>query len=291
MPSHIYMRVGRYGDAVAANERAVAVDQHYIATAKPTGLYPMMYYPHNLDFLWNAASMEGKSAETIRAARDVAGAASPEMVRQMTDIEGALVAPLFALARFGRWEEILKEPAPPDDLPFASGAWHYARGLALARTNHAKEADAEQAALHRITVATSPTRTLGQVNHAKTVLELAEHVLAGELAASRGRTKEAIEHLRVAVARQDQLRYMEPPPWYYPVRQSLGAVLLAAGQPGQAEAVYREDLRRNPENGWSLHGLAQSLRAQHKDAEAAKVEERFQRAWANADVPLVASRF
>src|SRR5262249_4859487 len=128
MPAHIYMRVGRYDDAVNANVRAVAADRTYIAAAKPEGLYPMMYFPHNLDFLWSAASMEGRSADTIQAARELATHATPDMARQMSDIEGAVVAPLMALARFGKWEAILAEPAPPTDLPFASGMWHYTRG-------------------------------------------------------------------------------------------------------------------------------------------------------------------
>jgi tetratricopeptide (TPR) repeat protein len=291
MPAHIYMRVGRYDDAVAANVRAVAADRAYIASAKPEGLYPMMYFPHNLDFLWSAASMEGRSADTLQAARELSTHATPDMVRQMSDIEGAVVAPLFALARFGKWTEILNEPAPPDDLPFASGIGHYARGLAFTRTGRLGEARKELAALEKITAATPPARTLGQVNTAKNVLTLATHVLAGEIAAAHGRYDDAVRHLRTAVHLQDTLRYMEPPPWYYPVRQSLGAVLLTAGRPAQAAAVYREDLRRNPENGWSLYGLAQSLRAEHKNAEAAAVDARFRTAWARADVQLNASRF
>jgi tetratricopeptide (TPR) repeat protein len=250
-----------------------------------------MYLPHNIDFLWAAASMEGRSAETIAASRELAAAATPEMVREMTDIEGALVAPLFALARFGRWQEILAEPAPPDDLPFASGSWHYARGLAFARTGRREQAARELAALERIAAATPPERSLGQVNSARTMLELASHVLAGELAATRGRMDDAIQQLREAVQIQDHLRYMEPPPWYFPVRQALGAVLLQAGRPAEAAAVYREDLRRNPENGWSLYGLAQSLRAEGKTAEAKAVERRYRQAWARADVELASSRF
>lgn len=291
MPSHIYMRVGRYDDAVAANERAVAADRAYIAQVKPSGMYPMMYYPHNLDFLWAAASMDGRSADTIRVARELAAETSPEMVRQMSDIEGGLVAPAVALARFGRWQEILAEPAPPEDLPFALGVWHYARGLAFTRTGKLDDAAKELEQVQAIEKTTPPTRTIGQVNTTKSVLAIADHVLAGELASARGRNAEAVKHLKEAVRRQDALRYMEPPPWYYPVRHSLGAVLLAAGRAREAEAVYREDLRRNPENGWSLAGLAASLRAQRRAAAARGVDARFEKAWARADVRLTSSRF
>jgi tetratricopeptide (TPR) repeat protein len=291
MPSHIYMRVGRYGDAVAANERAVAVDRAYIARAKPDGLYPMMYYPHNLDFLCAAASMEGRSRDTIRTARELAAVSSPEMARQMADAEPPLVAPLVALARFGRWKEILREPDFPDDLHYARAIRHYARGLAFTRLGHAREAASEHAALETEVQAIPPERKFVQVLPAQRIAALAGTVLAGELAASRGRTDDAIRHLEDAVRIQDELPYMEPPPWYFPVRQSLGAVLLKANRAAAAEAVYREDLRRNPENGWSLHGLAESLRAQGKPAEAAAVEQRRRKAWARADVRLVASRF
>ena len=291
MPSHIYMRVGRYGDAVAANERAVAVDRAYIARAKPDGLYPMMYYPHNLDFLWSAASMEGRSGDTIRVARELAAVSSPEMARQMADAEPPLVAPLFALARFGRWNEILREPDPPADLHYARAIRHYARGLAFTRLGRPRDAASEHAALDAEVKAIPPERKFVQVLPARDIAALAGTVLAGEAAAARGRTDEAIRQLENAVRMQDELPYMEPPPWYFPVRQSLGAVLLKANRAAAAEAVYREDLRRNPENGWSLHGLAESLRAQGKPTEAAGVEQRLRKAWTRADVRLVASRF
>src|SRR5439155_4791281 len=158
MPSHIYMRVGRYDEATEANVRAVAVDREYIAKAKPDGMYPMMYYPHNLDFLWAAASMEGRSADALRAARDLSAEATPEMVRKMPDIESAPVAPLFVLARFGKWDEILNAPALPEDLPFATGSWHYVRGLALARTGRLAEAAKEQALLAGIAASTAADR-------------------------------------------------------------------------------------------------------------------------------------
>jgi tetratricopeptide (TPR) repeat protein len=291
MPSHIYMRVGRYDEAVAANERAVAADREYIARVKPAGMYPMMYYPHNLDFLWAAASMEGRSADTIRVARELAAETTAEMARQMSDIEGGLVAPAVALARFGRWQEVLAEAAPPDDLPFARGMWHYTRGLAFTRTGRLDEAAKELKQVRAVAAVTPPGRMIQQVNTAKSLLGIADHVLAGELASAHGRNGEAVKHLKAAVRRQDALRYMEPPPWYYPVRQSLGAVLLASGRAREAEAVYREDLRRNPENGWSLVGLAASLRKEGRDDAARAVEDRFQKAWARADVRLTSSRF
>jgi len=291
MPAHIYMRVGRYGDAVAANERAVAVDRAYIARAKPDGLYPMMYYPHNLDFLWSAASMEGRSRDTIRSARELAAVSSPDMARQMADAEPPLVAPFVALARFGRWNEILREPDFPEDLHYARAIRHYARGLAFTRLGRVRDASSEQAALDKEVQAIPPDRKFVQVLPAREIAMLAGTVLAGERAAARGQTDEAIRRLEDAVRKQDGLPYMEPPPWYYPVRQSLGAVLLKANRAAAAEAVYREDLRRNPENGWSLHGLAESLRAQGKSTEAAHVEQRLQKAWTRADVRLVASRF
>jgi tetratricopeptide (TPR) repeat protein len=235
--------------------------------------------------------MEGRRRDSIRAARELAAASSPEMARQMADGEPPLVAPLVVLARFGQWKTILREPAPPDDLPYARAIWHYARGLAFARTGRLQDAATEQAALDAAVNAIPADRKFVQVVPARGIATLAGLVLTGELAAARGRTDEAIRHLEEAVRVQDELPYMEPPPWYYPVRQSLGAVLSNAGRAKAAEAVYREDLRRNPENGWSLHGLARSLRAQGKATEAAAVERRFRKAWTRADVRLVSSRF
>ncbi|MEW6269476.1 MAG: hypothetical protein AB1689_09295, partial [Thermodesulfobacteriota bacterium] len=291
MPAHIYMRTGRYAQAAEANVKAIAADRAYFELSDPSFEYRAMYYPHNIDFLWSAASMEGRSQESLRAARELAASTPPDMIRQMVDMEPAAVAPLFVLARFGRWDDVLAEPAPPSDLPFATGSWHFVRGLAFTRKGELEQADAELAALGKTMDATPPERSVQIVNKAKDILAVESEVLAGEIAATRGRYDEAIARLEKAVAMQDRLRYMEPPPFYYPVRQSLGAVLLAAGKPAQAEAVYRCDLELNPANGWSLYGLAQSLRAQDRMDEADEVQKQLVAAWKRADVQLASSRF
>ncbi|HEX2501312.1 MAG TPA: hypothetical protein VHO73_07615 [Methylomirabilota bacterium] len=291
MPSHIYLRIGRYADAVDVNVLAVKADREYFAKRGANPMYGGLYYPHNLDMLWLAASMDGRGAETLRAAREFAGSVPPAMLREMSDMETAPAAPIFALARFGRWEEVLREPAPPSKLPYVTGAWRYARGLAFAATGRRAQAEGELAALRRIAGGVPADRTLAGFFKTKAMLELAENVLAGEIAARSGQTDLAVSHFLAAVAEQDGHWFTEPPPWYFPVRQSLGAALLAGGRPIEAEAVYRDDLRRNPENGWSLFGLARSLQAQGKAAEAAAIDARFQKAWARADVTLSASRF
>lgn len=291
MPSHIYYRVGRYADASAVNVDAAAADRAYFARSEASPIYRMMYYPHNLDFIWLAASMEGRGAETVRAARDFAAAVPLEMVMEMSDMETAPAAPIVALVRFGRWDEVLALPAPSEKLVYVRGVWHYARGLAQGAKGQYDAAQTELAALTRLRDGVAANRTVAGFFKTSEMLTLAVEVLAGELAARRGEADPAIRHLAEAVRIQDGHWFTEPPPWYFPVRQALGAVLLQAGRPAEAEAAYREDLRRNPENGWSLFGLAQALRAQGKGDEAAAVDARFQRAWARADVTLNASRF
>jgi len=291
MPSHIYWRVGRYADAVTVNASAARADRAYFKTAQPSPIYRGLYYPHNIDFIWQSASMQGRSAETIRAAREFAENAPPEMIKAMPDMETAPVAPIVALARFGRWDEVLAYPAPPREWPYTSGVWHYARGLAFNAKGQSADAARELRALESIIQSVSPDRTVAFFFRSKNMLQLAANVLAGEIAAKAGDVATAERLLRAAVAEQDTQWFTEPPPWYFPIRQSLGAVLLQAGRPSDAEQVYREDLRRNPGNGWSLFGLAQSLRAQGKTAEVAQVDESFRKAWAQADVKLTASRF
>jgi tetratricopeptide (TPR) repeat protein len=290
MPSHIYIRTGRYHDAAEVNAKAAAIDAAYIEKYDIQGAYRMMYYPHNIHFFWAAATLEGRSKEALQAAKDFAAKLPVEMVRQMPMVEGFVPTYLFALVRFGKWQEVLKQPTPPADFKYSTGMWHYARGLAFAATKRLNKATAEHKKLTEITAATPPDAQV-MMNSAAALLQVAANVLGGEIAAKRRNVDEAVQLLEQAVRQQDALRYEEPPAWYYPVRQSLGAVLLKAGRATEAEAVYREDLRRNPENGWSLYGLTQSLRAQKKAEEAAAVDQRFREAWARADVKLTASRF
>ena len=291
MPAHVYWRVGRYGDAVSTNLAAMQADLAYFKTAQPSMLYRGLYYPHNIDFVWQSASMQGRSVETIRAAREFAETAPAEMIKEMPDMETAPVAPIVALVRFGRWDEVLGYPAPPAQWLYTRGVWHYARGLAWNAKGQPAEAARELRELEATIKAMSPERTVAFFFRAQKVLQLAANVLAGEMAAKAGDTASAERLLRAAVAEQDTHWFTEPPPWYFPVRQALGAVLLQGGRAGDAELVYREDLRRNPGNGWSLFGLAASLRVQGKTVEAVQVEESFKRSWAQADVTLTASRF
>jgi tetratricopeptide (TPR) repeat protein len=291
MPSHIYWRVGRYADAVAVNTAAVEADRRYFTTAEPSPIYQGLYFPHNIDFIWQAASMQGRSAEALRAAREFAESVTPEMIKTMPDMETAPAAPIVALVRFGRWLEVLRQPAPPRDWLYTRGIWHYARGLAFNAKGQPAEARRELGRLEEILHTVPADRMVASFFRARNMLQLAANVLAGEIAAKAGDTAEAERLLRAAVAEQDTHWFTEPPPWYFPVRQALGAVLLQAGRAQEAEQVYREDLQRNPDNGWSLFGLDQSLRAQGKTAEAVQTEERFRKAWARADVTLSASRF
>ena len=291
MPAHIYWRVGRYGDAVTVNVAAADADRAYFKTATPSPIYRGLYYPHNIDFIWQSAAMQGRSAETIRAAREFASNAPAEMIKQMPDMETAPVAPIVALVRFGRWDEVLAYPAPPSEWSYTSGVWRYARGMAFNGKGQADDAARELRALEAILQSVPPERTVAFFFRSKNVLQLAANLLAGEIAAKAGDFTTAERLLRAAVTEQDSHWFTEPPPWYFPVRQSLGAVLLQAGRARDAEQVYREDLRRNPGNGWSLFGLAASLRAQGRTAEAAQVDESFRKAWTQADVKLTASRF
>lgn len=291
MPSHIYLRVGRYADAIKSNQLAITADQNYIAQSRAQGIYPMVYYPHNLHFLSFAATMDGQSEIAIKSAREAASRIDDAMLKNLPLTALFRIQPYWALARFGRWQEILDEPAPPSINAFLEGSWHYVRGLAFIATAQLQQAERELEALREIMQDPSLDGSLLSKNTPRTVLSAAPEVLAGEIAAARGQFDQAIAHLERAVRLEDALVYTEPLEFHFPPRLALGAILLESGHPAEAETVYWEDLRRNRNNGWALYGLMQALRAQKKDDQAALIEARFKKAWARADVELNVSRF
>ena len=290
MPSHIYMQVGRYADAYAVNVNAARADENYQTQCRAQGIYPLLYYPHNVHFQVWAATFEGRSAVALTDARKLAGHTHLE-----PDVFGLPelfeLQPLFVLVRFGKWDEVLKEPQPPAQARLMNALWHYARGLAFKHLGDPALAGKELAALRAIAqepglkdkyTAFAPTTRL---------MTIAEQVLAAEIAAGSKRYDEAIARLQRAVLLQDGLLYNEPPDWYFPVRHYLGAVLLEAGLPQEAEAVYWQDLALYRENGFSLLGLQKALEAQGRAGEAAGFAERQRKAFARADVQLTSSRY
>jgi tetratricopeptide (TPR) repeat protein len=289
MPGHIYVRVGRYEDAIAANEHAVHADETFIRDQNPAlGVYTVGYYPHNYDFLAFAASMIGRSAQTIDAVDRMVAAVPPEMIRApgMSMLQNLTMRPLQMRVRFARWDEILAAPEPAADLPHSRAIWQYARGRALLARGDRAGAEAALAQV-RAAVRDPELRDLPmEFNTSGAVLRIAELVLAGHVAAGSGDYRAAITLLREAAEREDGLTYGEPPDWSIPVREELGLVLLDADLPAEAEEVFREDLERFPDNGWALNGLARALRAQGRTADAAATEERFETMWASADFPL-----
>ena len=285
MPSHIYIRVGRYQDAVKANQQAILADEDYISQCYAQGLYPLAYYPHNVHFLWSAASLLGLSDLAIEAAKKTAEKVPVGEMANLPFLQDFASVPLLAYTRFGKWNEILTIPYQGEDYKHLNLIRHYARGLAFVRKDNLADAKEELEALAglkenpelEIQVANNTSRKIAAVAH---------EVLAGEIAAAEGKLEEGIRHLEQAVELEDQLVYNEPSAWHIPPRHTLGALLLDAGRYAEAEAVYRKDLEDLRQNGWSLMGLYQSLNAQGKDAEARQVKQEFDTAWKEADISI-----
>ncbi|MDR4459576.1 MAG: hypothetical protein MRJ67_03505 [Nitrospirales bacterium] len=295
MPAHIYIRVGRYRDAVLANQHAVKVDKHYLNHAHEESLYTAAYVPHNSHFLWAAAIKLGRQQLAMQAALDTAATVKPEMMRT-PGIGGTMqhfwTIPLYTKIAFGQWSEILAEPKPPVDLLYPTAIWHYARGLALVRQEKLEAAQQESMKLTEIARDPAVAKlTVFDLNNIVDILAIAETVLAGEIAAGHGDYEEAVRQLQRAVVLEDGLNYTEPKDWYLSSRQVLGAVLLEAGKAIEAERTFREDLQDHPQNGWALFGLEQSLRAQGKTDEAENALQAFRQVWSDADVTLTAARF
>ncbi len=293
MPAHVYWRVGRYHDVAEANEHAIHTDEQYIPDRNAGGgFYSVAYYPHNIHFLFTAAAMEGRSQLALETAHKLVEQVGEQAYRDIPMLEDFGPMPVYAMVRFGKWEEILKEPQPKAEFQYITGGWHWAQGMAYVRLGQLDKAEEHHARLVKLAETdTMKEFTLWSFEKAGTMLAIASHVLAGEMAGARGQTDEMIAELQEAVRIQDGLAYMEPPPWYYPVRHNLGAALLEVGRGAEAEVVYRKDLQQFPNNGWSLFGLAESLRAQGKMDEAADVQKQFEAAWQYADIRLTASRY
>jgi hypothetical protein len=291
MPSHIYQRVGRYADAAASNQAAVGADEEYITQCRAQGLYPMAYYPHNIHFLWFAATADGRGQLAVDSARKTASKVSDALLEQLPLLGSFRVVPYYALTRFGRWDEMLKEPAPAEKFLYPLGIWHYARGLAFVGKGQIEDADKELGELRRIAADKALDYPMFSPNTAARILAIAPEVLAGEIASARRDYDKAVAHFDRAVRLEDALVYTEPSEWHYPPRLALGAALLSAGRPAEAETVYWDDLRSHPENGWALYGLAEAQRAQGRADDAAATQKRFEKAWTRADVKLTASRF
>ncbi len=286
MPAHIYIRVGRYADAVAINEHAVHADKSFMdgPHAVRRGIYASGYYPHSHHFLSFAAAMMGASELAINHAFKAAAGVDAAVAEQISWIETITPIGFQTLVTFGEWDRILAEQLPSPSMRFATGMAYYARGVAFAAKGRWAEADAARDSVARA------AKVVAEGDN-RTAMLIAELALGGEIALRRGRADAAIQSFQQAAVLEDAMPYNEPPVWYYPIRHSLGKALLSAGRFAEAERAYEEDLERFPENGWSLYGLVKALKGQHRQPEANAVLARFNKAWVAADVQLRGSRF
>jgi tetratricopeptide (TPR) repeat protein len=282
MPAHIYIRVGDYEAAARANEQAIEADRAYLKSSGATGVYPLMYFSHNIQFLAVVRATQGRFADAKKATDDLVGHVGPH-VKDMPMLEGFLPTATLVLVRFRRWEDVLAMPRPQANLQITTAIWHFARGMAYAAQGKLDDAEKERKAFLTARDALPADAMYGQWNTARGVLEVAEGVLGARLAVARNDRKSAIGILKQAVKAEDALHYGEPPDWFLPVRETLGGVLLQNGDAAEAEKVFRADLDRNRLNGRSLFGLVASLNAQKKEYAARMVQLEFERAWQKAD--------
>ncbi|WP_194768821.1 tetratricopeptide repeat protein [Tamlana sp. I1] len=290
MPSHIYIRVGRYKDAVTTNQKAILADEDYISQCFSQGLYPLGYYPHNIHFLWSSASLLGASDIAIDAAKKTAEKVPMGEFLEMPFLQDFATTPLLAYTRFGKWNDILTIPAPSPKIKHLNLMRHYARGIAFIRKGNIDKAQIELDKIETLKndpeletlVATANNPSVHSAN-------IAFEVVSGELEAAKGNLNQAIAHLKKAVVFEDALVYTEPAAWHIPTRQNLGAILMKAKKYKEAEHIYKEDLNILRQNGWSLMGLYNSLIAQDKTIEAQSIKTEFDEAWKDADITIVNS--
>ena len=293
MPAHIYIRTGKYHEGSLANIRAVKSDEEYINQCNQQGFYPLSYYPHNYHFLWATATLEGDSKTAIDAAIKTSQK-PPDSLMSVCGYETLqhfAAIPLYAFVTFGKWDAIVNYEKPKDDRPYIVAVWHYARAMAFIAANNIADAEKEIISLESFRGnETIDNLLIWGFNSAGILVNIAIETSRGELAAKKKNYSEAIAHLEKAVDYEYSLQYDEPPTWFYPCRQNLGAVLIEAGKFEEAEKIYRENLADIPDNGWGLFGLYQTLLKQGKINEAAEVEKRFKEAWKYADIQLTSSR-
>jgi tetratricopeptide (TPR) repeat protein len=280
MPAHVYIRTGDYAAAVKTNEEAAAADRTYIQNSGAQGIYPLMYYSHNLHFIAICSAMDGDYAESRKAAEMLAAHVEPS-VKDMPMLEGFMTIPMAVNVRFHKWDAILAMKPPDAELKTTVGFWHFARGMALAGKGRIDEAEAEYKVVAAAEKATSPGAifVMPVNNKTKDILKIAENVLGAQVALAKKDNATAVSMLHEAVAVQDTLNYDEPQDWFYPVRESLGGVLLMSGDAKGAEQVFRDDLEKTPRNPRSLFGLNQALKAQDRNSDAWFVEQEFHKAW------------
>ena len=285
MPAHIYIRTGDYDAAVKTNEKAAEVDRAYLKATGAQGIYPMMYYSHNLHFIAMCGAMDGSYAEARKNADLLVENVGPH-VQEMPPLEGFMTIPMAVEIRFHHWNEILKMPAPDPAMKTATVFWHFARGLALAGTGNLPGAEAEYKVVADVEAATPPDAIFQMPinNKTKDIMKIAEDVLGAKIAVVKKDNSAAIAMLRDAVAIQDTLKYGEPPDWFYPVRETLGAALLRNGEAASAEKVFRADLDRNPRNPRSLWGLHEALMQQKRDYDAGFIQKQFDASWKGEDM-------
>jgi tetratricopeptide (TPR) repeat protein len=287
MPAHILARTGDHAGAALANLAGANADRAYMPRTKPDSFYVMAYYSHNLHFLVDSHMMQGRFGDARQTANELAERLVPH-AEMMPMIESMAIAPMNVLLRFGKYDDAIAVSAPPANRPVMTAWWRFTRGVAFARTGRIEQAAAERTALDSAVSQVPATALFGGtgLESATTVLEIAKAVLDARIAQTRGATDTAVAHWQKAVAAADRLAYDEPPVWFYPLRESLGAALLAANRAGDAERVFREDLVHHPRNPRALFGLRESLRRQQKTADADWVDRAFTAGWKNADAML-----
>ncbi|MEO8473260.1 MAG: hypothetical protein ABI477_13760 [Chryseolinea sp.] len=291
MPAHIYIRTGMYTKSIEANKQAVSVDEQYLSYSDNQGAYRLMYYPHNIDFIAYSAYMGGQSGLGISTALKLAYKGSFSKISTPAFSQYLTVEPMIAFLRFGKWNEILALPDPGREILYAQVMWRFSRGMALIRSGYTKEAKSELMKLDSLNALDTLKSLYISFNPVSTSSEISTNLLRGEILLKEKNWNEAISIFKSAVEKEDLMQYNEPPDWKIPTRHYLGAALLEAGQFLEAEKVYKDDLKVNRDNGWSISGLHQSYLKQNKKADAAFTEKRLGKAWKNADIVVANSRF